>query len=133
MNEIKMEREQIIVALKARLPWAREYDRERLAEHRKSELAWRAEIQRRAREVAKMSYAALVKDANDYRRGVLNLLHDLDTPSCPRSYTKDIKRAINDLEMTTQKSFTLNTSREAMPGVYHLLTFDPDEKGMCDA
>lgn len=125
-----MGREELIAALEARRLWAKAQDRKLMVQHAADEKTYEKTIKERARAIAKMTYAEIATAGQRWRSPgqTLRLDEGLDTPRCPISYVTRIDRALRDINLTSQKTFTLSV----LPGVYDLLTADPDAKGMCE-
>lgn len=102
--KITMSREDLIAALKARLPWAREFDAREKAAYKAAQKEHLEKFRRELRNALKWSYAEASKHGFNVDKYELRRTR----PSCPEPVTPAIKYALEQLKVSNQKSFTLS-------------------------
>lgn len=112
------ERDDLVAALKARLPWARALDKRRKAEHAAAERDYLDAFKARCRDALKWSYA-------DFKRANFEIEAPYrDRPSCPSMLVPQVEEALRSLALSSQRKFTIKSGHQ----LHHLLTFDETAK-----
>lgn len=117
--------EQLIEALEARRPWAKERDRRILAAHQADERDKAKEFKDECRRFSKMTYDDL-KAASTRRRGsYISVTYDVS--SCPTSNEASLDKQISYIKLTRQTRFSLSPNG-TWDAAFRLLTDDDDAR-----
>src|SRR5688572_1751226 len=99
-------KDQLVAALEARRSWAEQYDKKRLAEHKKAEQAEMQRVRDAAKTVARMTYADM-KALYEKDRYSDDLRIQFDPPSCPTSMVAALDKMLNAVQQSHQETWTV--------------------------
>lgn len=118
--KLTLTREELIDALKARLPWAREFDKRAKVAHREAERAFLAKWRDMCRAAGKWTY----EEAKAHKFEVGGYDFRNSRPACPAPVMPLIRTVLGQLAISNQKTFTLAPATGGVRNTHWLLTHD---------
>lgn len=120
LPNIVLDREGLIAALEARLPWAKQSDKKRITDHKQAEKDIFEKFKARLQTARQWDYKMAKK--NEFKLPNMTYTELDQIRNCPQSRELRINQILESLKLSQQKTFTINPSSD----VYMLLTHDDD-------